>query len=114
LNKAAVRAEDCFCEAGFSVLRCLFLVNKAGNRLGGWTLEALKTELRQLLTELVHLPEGFDEKADLYGELGMASIQAMELLLELEERFGIRVPDEEFIEATSLDSLARMILGLKG
>jgi acyl carrier protein len=76
-------------------------------------LEALKSELRQLLTELAHLPEGFYEKADLYSDLGMASIQAMELLLELEERYGIRVPDEEFIEATSLERLAGMIQRLK-
>ena len=71
-------------------------------------MEALKSELRQLLTELAHLPEGFDEKADLYSDLGMASI-----LLELEERYGIRVPDEEFIEATSLERLAGMIQRLK-
>jgi acyl carrier protein len=76
-------------------------------------LEALKSELRQLLTELAHLPEDFDEKADLYGDLGMASIQAMELLMELEERYGISVPDEEFIEATSLERLAGMIKRLK-
>jgi acyl carrier protein len=69
--------------------------------------------LRQLLTELAHLPEGFDEKADFYSDLGMASIQAMELLLELEERYDIKVPDEEFIEATSLEGLARMIQRLK-
>lgn len=76
-------------------------------------MEALKSELRQLLTELAHLPEGFDEKADIYGDLGMASIQAMELLMVLEERYGISVPDEEFIEATSLERLAGMIQRLK-
>jgi len=76
-------------------------------------LEALKSELRNLLSQLASLPEDFDEKADLYSELGMASIQAMELLLELEERYGISVPDEEFIEATSLERLARMIQRLK-
>lgn len=76
-------------------------------------MEALKSELRNLLSQLASLPEDFDEKADLYSELGMASIQAMELLLELEERYGISVPDEEFIEATSLERLARMIQRLK-
>lgn len=78
------------------------------------TLEALKSELRQLLTELAHMPEGFDEKADLYSDLGMASIQAIELLMELEGRYNIQVPDEEFIEATSLERLAGMVQRLKG
>jgi acyl carrier protein len=77
-------------------------------------LETLKGELRQLLTEVASLPEGFDEKADLYSDLGMASIKAMELLMVLEERYGVRVPDEEFIEATSLDRLAVMMWKLRG
>ena len=77
-------------------------------------METLKSELRQLLTELASLPEGFDETADLYGDLGVASIKAMELLMVLEERYGVRVPDEEFIEATSLERLTVMMAGLKG
>jgi acyl carrier protein len=38
----------------------------------------------------------------------------MELLLVLEERYGVSVPDEDFIEATSLERLAVMMRGLKG
>jgi acyl carrier protein len=34
--------------------------------------------------------------------------------MALEERYGVSVPDEEFIEATSLRSLAGMIQRLKG
>jgi acyl carrier protein len=56
-------------------------------------LEALKSDLRQLLMELAALPEGFDENADLYTELGVASMKAMELLMELEDRFQVSVPD---------------------
>jgi acyl carrier protein len=77
-------------------------------------LETLRVELRQLLTDLASLPEGFDEQANLYSDLGMQSMKAMELLMVLEERYGVRVPDDEFIEATSLDRLAGMLQGLKG
>jgi acyl carrier protein len=80
---------------------------------GGRALETLKGELRLLLTELASLPEGFDENADLYSDLGMTSMKAMELLMALEERYGVRVPDEEFIEATSLQRLAGMMRGLQ-
>ena len=76
-------------------------------------LDTLKNDLRQLLTHLGSLPEGFDERADLYSDLGMASIKAMELLMALEERYGISVPDEEFIEATSLERLTGMMLKLQ-
>jgi acyl carrier protein len=78
------------------------------------TLETLKGELRQVLTEVASLPEGFDEKADLYSVLGMASIKAMELLVVLEERYGVSVPDEEFIQATSLDRLTELMRKLRG
>lgn len=74
----------------------------------------LKSELRQLLTDVASLPEGFGEKADFYGDLGMTSMKAMEVLMVLEERYGVRVPDEEFIEATSLERLTEMMQGLKG
>jgi acyl carrier protein len=77
-------------------------------------LETLKLELRQLLIELASLPEGFDDQANLYSDLGMPSMKAMELLMVLEERYGVSVPDDEFIEATSLDRLAGMLTGLKG
>ena len=77
-------------------------------------METLKLELRQLLIELASLPEGFDDQANLYSDLGMPSMKAMELLMVLEERYGVSVPDDEFIEATSLDRLAGMLQGLKG
>ena len=76
-------------------------------------METLKTELRRLLIELASLPEDFDEKADFYSDLGMPSMKAMELLMTLEERFGVSVPDEEFVEAKSLERLAGMMQGLK-
>jgi acyl carrier protein len=75
-------------------------------------LETIRVELRQLLTDLASLPEGFDEQANLYSDLGMPSMKAMELLMVLEERYGVSVPDDEFIEATSLDRLAGMLQGL--
>lgn len=77
-------------------------------------METIRVELRQLLTDLASLPEGFDEQANLYSDLGMPSMKAMELLMVLEERYGVSVPDDEFIEATSLDRLAGMLQGLKG
>ena len=76
-------------------------------------MEELKSELRQILIDVASLPKDFDEKADLYSDLGMASIKAMELLMALEDHFGVSVPDDEFIEATTLECLAEMIQRLK-
>jgi acyl carrier protein len=101
-----------------SDLECYYPVNKLAPDLGSRVrgeqkLETLKSELRQMLTDLASLPQGFDENADLYRDLGMTSMKAMELLMALEERYTVRVPDEEFIEATSLERLATMMQALK-
>ncbi len=74
---------------------------------------ALELELRQVLSGLAQLPEEFSAQADLYADLGMPSVKAMQLLLELEDRFGISVPDEDFVEATTLEKLADLVAKLK-
>mgnify|MGYP002550961950 CR=1 FL=1 len=57
----------------------------------------LKEELIQLLSELFQC-KGFDtellEYADLINDLGMDSITFISIVIEIESRFGIEVPDE--------------------
>lgn len=71
--------------------------------------ENLESQLRTLLTEVCSLPPDFSPTADFYSDLGMPSVKAMQLLLELEDRFGFPIPDEEFVEATTLERLALLI-----
>lgn len=49
--------------------------------------------------------------ADIYLA-GFASTDALELLVELEDRFGIQVPDDRFIEARSIAALAALVVSL--
>jgi acyl carrier protein len=72
----------------------------------------LEPQLRQLMVDLCNLPPDFSGSADFYLDLAVPSVKAMELLMELEDRFGIAVPDEQFVEATSLVRLATMVEGL--
>jgi acyl carrier protein len=77
-------------------------------------LDVLKNELRKLLIEIASLPPDFNENANLYDELGLSSMKAMEFLMALEDRYGVQVPDAEFVEATSLGQLTKMMQALKG
>ena len=52
----------------------------------------LDMQLRQLLIELGGLPLEFSRDSNLYLELGVPSVKAMELLMELEERFRATFP----------------------
>jgi acyl carrier protein len=74
----------------------------------------MEHDLRLLLIELCQLPHDFDRRADLYFDLGVPSVKAMELLITLEERYGVHIPDEQFVEAVSLEKLASMIEGIGG
>ncbi len=40
---------------------------------------------------------------------GFSSIRALQLLMELETRFDVNIPDDEFIKARTASELARML-----
>ncbi len=50
---------------------------------------------------------------DDFYDAGFPSINALDLLLELEEAFGVSIPDEQFIGARSVRSLDEMVSHLK-
>jgi acyl carrier protein len=69
----------------------------------------LKEELRLLVAQTGGVAADFDGRAHFYLELGVTSVKAMQLLMALEDRYGLRVPDEQFVEATSLESLTSLM-----
>lgn len=81
-------------------------------------LETLETELATLLRErLLDLPEGFTPETNLY-EAGLDSMGIMQLLLAIEDRFGILLPEADvsrknFCTVANLAGLLRERLGGK-
>jgi acyl carrier protein len=75
----------------------------------------LKGKVKDLIVRRLKLeidPASIEDAAPLFGEgLGLDSIDALELVLGLEQEFGIKVADEEVgIKAfKSVDSLADFI-----
>lgn len=74
--------------------------------------EEAETTVRQIVAKVTALDADISGEADLYLDLGVASVHALELLTGLEEAFGVGVPDEEFVEATSINKLTLMITKL--
>jgi acyl carrier protein len=72
-------------------------------------MSEINEQLRSLVIEIAGLPPAFDGAANLYLDLGVPSMKAMQLLMELEERFGVSVPDEDFVDAASLDALTALM-----
>ncbi len=72
----------------------------------------IESELRRIISAITGIPNGFSRSAHLYWELGISSAKALELLLEIEEHYGLTIPDERFVQATSLEHLVELVSGL--
>jgi acyl carrier protein len=64
-------------------------------------IDELRTELRTLIVKELNLqgrdPASIDPDAPLFGEggLGLDSLDALQLAMSVEERFGVRIPEGE-------------------
>ena len=75
-------------------------------------MDSIENKVRQIISQVTGLDPGVSGDANLYLDLGVASVHALQILAELEDQFGISVPDEEFVEATSIAQLASVIRSL--
>lgn len=53
--------------------------------------------------------QALSAEADLFTSLGIDSVQALELLTELEREFGVEVPDYELLDVRSFADLAQRV-----
>ncbi len=76
----------------------------------------VKDRLKKLIIQRLKLqmePDGIDDDAPLFGEgLGLDSIDALELVVGLEQEFGVQVPDEAVGREAfaSINALAEFVL----
>jgi len=54
--------------------------------------------------------EALNADDDIYLSLGIDSVQSLRLLSEVEQAFGVEIPDYELIEVRTFDQLARVIV----
>ena len=71
--------------------------------------QELKERVRSVVATVTGLPADFSAEADLYLQLAVPSVKAIQLLLQLEESFAITIPDDSFVQATTLDALTAMV-----
>jgi acyl carrier protein len=71
----------------------------------------IQARIREVLHRVARLEGGYSAEADLYRELGVKSIAAIDLLLSLEEEFGVPIADEAFARARSVSALVGLVQG---
>jgi acyl carrier protein len=80
----------------------------------------LKAQIKQLIVDRLKLdvdPATIEDAQPLFGEgLGLDSIDALELVLGIEQEFGVKVEDEEMGQAalSSVNALADFVTGKRG
>ena len=65
--------------------------------------------VRRILAEVARISSDASSDADLYLELGVASITALQLLMEFEEQFQVKIPDDEFVQASTIAKLTALL-----
>jgi len=77
-------------------------------------MDPIETKVRAIVAGISNLPADMPAQANLYLDLGVASVHALQLLTELEEQFGVAIPDDRFVEATSINDLTALMTSLAG
>jgi acyl carrier protein len=65
------------------------------------------TQVQDLVARIAKIPRP-DADADMYTA-GLASVDALELLVELEDAFGVAIPDDRFVNVRTAGELTTLI-----
>lgn len=66
-------------------------------------------EIIKIVHQVGQAREDVPTDKDLYAELGVQSVNAIAMLLALEEKFDIELDDTRFVEARTVDQLVQLI-----
>lgn len=67
-------------------------------------MPSLRDQLRDVIAEIGEIDQldSITDDADLYQDLGLDSMQGLEIILEIEKRFSLTVPEEALQKIRSL------------
>jgi len=74
-------------------------------------IEEVREAIRGWVRESVGTGVALTDTTDLIGDGVLTSLQTVELVTYLDERFGIEIGDDEFVEENfrSIDTIARLV-----
>lgn len=72
-------------------------------------MSTVENRIRRIIADLANLPLDMPGDANLYLDLGLASVYALQLLSALEQQFEVPVPDEDFVDATTIHDLTTLM-----
>jgi|tagenome__1003787_1003787.scaffolds.fasta_scaffold18800403_2 acyl carrier protein len=74
------------------------------------TDESIRWEIKRLIASVTERePEEVPDAASFSEDLGVDSLMAMEVMVAMDKKFRIDIPEEEFVKATNVDEAVAMV-----
>jgi acyl carrier protein len=75
-----------------------------------FTADEIRAEIKRLVANVTERePEEISDTAHYMDELGVDSLMAMEVMIAVDKKFKIDIPEEEFNKATNVDESVAMV-----
>jgi acyl carrier protein len=74
-----------------------------------WTRETVRSELLELLGQHVQTGTPIGEASHLVADLGIDSLGVMEVVAAIEDKFGLKIPDDALREVDTVADVAAAI-----
>jgi acyl carrier protein len=71
-----------------------------------WTRETVRSELLQILGQHVQAGTPVAEGSHIVADLGIDSLGVMEIVADIEDKFGLNIPDEALREVNTVGDVA--------
>lgn len=76
------------------------------------TIEEVKKEVIEIIKESTETEQEVIEETNLFTDLGLASVEVVVLVGDLEERFGIDIPATRLREVKTVSELCNTIIDI--
>jgi acyl carrier protein len=78
---------------------------------GRYTPDEIRSEVKKLIAIVTERePDEVSDTASFKDELGVDSLMAMEVMISVDRKFKIDIPEEEFTQAINVDDAVNMVL----
>ena len=75
-----------------------------------YTADQIRAEIKRLIANVTERePEEISDTAHFMDELGVDSLMAMEVMIAVDKKFKIDIPEEEFNKATNVNESVAMV-----
>ena len=81
------------------------------NGYGSYTPDEVRAEVKRMIAEVMELsPDELSDTSHFQNVLGMDSLLALEIMVSVDKKFHINIPEEEYQTITIVNDTVAMVL----